>query len=505
MDRKYFFIPETILGLALLCLIEHLKGGDQTGFVGASPHPYWIVILLTACRYGTVQGVFAGVLAAATYVYFGATSGAVSFVDDVFPHGAYNLPFLFMLVGGVLGEIRTIHKKMYTKLKHRYQATVENLDSLNLEHQAVSNSKQELEKRIALQSTTMVNLFEQLSGIDQSDPEELFRKLPALLNDQLNVTCASVYLIESNELVLKAREGENPQALPDRVQFTEGMMAEVIRTKQLVTIKHMTEKDDFKRFEKLDLIMTAPILLKDEAILGVINIERMPFFDFNTHSVRIFETFAYWISLLADHAIKFRSMKDRNIADEITGAYSYLYFQKRLGYEIARARRFHSPLSLLLFEVQAFNKFTKSERMNLLPVLNLAFTSILREIDIISKYKDDSTFAIMLPGLNSVDAEIALKRLAKEIDKYGVRPFENSEEPLAYRVAFSTVQVSEGSYETLLKTAEERLRTDIGRAITEVYDDIDYLLHLKPPSSLEEDGKKDADNLVNLPINVEDH
>lgn len=505
MDRKYFFIPETILGMALLCLIEYFKGGGQTGFVGAAPHPYWIVILLIACRYGTVQGVFAGVLAAATYVYFGVTSGAVSFSADVFPHGAYNLPFLFILIGGVLGEIRTIHKKMYTKLTTRYETTEQDLENLHIEHQAVANSKLELEKRIALQSTTMVNLFEQLSGLDQSDPEELFRKLPALLHDQLNVTCASVYLIENNELVLKAREGENPQALPDRVQLTEGMMAEVIRTKRLVTIKHMTEKDDFKRYEKLDLIMTAPILLKDEAILGVVNVERMPFFDFNTHSVRIFETFAYWISLLADHAIKFRSMKDRNIADEITGAYSYLYFQKRLGYEIARAQRFHSPLSLLLFKVQAFNKFTKSERTNLLPVINLAFTSILREIDIISKYKDASTFAVMLPGLNSVDAKIALERLTKEIDKYDVRPFENSEEPLAYRVAFSTVQDSEDSYETLLKTAEERLQADMGRAITEVYDDIDYLLHLKPSSSLEEDREKDADNPVDLPINVAGH
>ena len=117
MLRKYFFIFETLIGMAILVAIDMAFLKNTSVYQNVHPHPYWIVILLIACRYGTVQGVFAGGLAAIAYITIGANSGEINFSHDVFPRGVFKYPFLFILAGGVLGEIRSIllaHKQTGT-------------------------------------------------------------------------------------------------------------------------------------------------------------------------------------------------------------------------------------------------------------------------------------------------------------------------------------------------------------------------------------------------------
>lgn len=482
MPRKYYFIPETIAGLLILYLIEFLGAGKPDAFFSTSPHPYWIIVLLIASRYGSIQGLFAGVASAGVYYFL--ASGSVDFSNASFPHGPYKHPFFFIMVGGIIGEIRNIHNKIHLKLEEKHDNTMNDFDVMALEHNALTNSKMELEKRIALQSTSMIRLFENITNLEQLQPDELYEKIPELLNEQLNVKQCSVYLFKQNKLELYIRKHVNGKRAqgdisPDLANIDEGIMGEVFKNKKLVTINDMFEKPDFNDFHKYKVIMSAPILRRDDTLLGMINVEQIPFFDFNVNSVRIFEMVAYWISVVVEQAMKFEELQDKNIADEITGAYNYLYFQKRLKYEIARAQRFHSPLSLLLLEIRQFNKMTSPEKQNILSGLHRVFDDVLREIDIISKYKDEQTFAITLPGQTSMGTEKILSRLTHEIDNYKMRPFEGKEETLQYRLGVSTLQVSEGSYATLVASAEERLKSEGVLAVKDVYDDINFILNIQ--------------------------
>ena len=72
--------------MAVLVAIDMAFLKNTSVYQNIHPHPYWIVILLIACRYGTVQGVFAGGLAAMVYIAIGANSGEINFSHDVFLH-----------------------------------------------------------------------------------------------------------------------------------------------------------------------------------------------------------------------------------------------------------------------------------------------------------------------------------------------------------------------------------------------------------------------------------
>ncbi len=478
MLRKYSFAIETYIGFAVLTLIDLSLYKETAAYIGINPHPYWIIILLIASRYGTHQGLFAGSIAAIFYLYLGNSAGIIDFSSSPFPHGAYKLPFFFILVGGVLGEIRSLYKKKFYKLEDQYHEKVSDLQDLGLHYAALSESKQELDKRIAFQSTTMLNLFERINNMEKLDLESLYSKIPDLIKEQLNVKCSSIYLVKNNKLRCHIRRGsKNKHKLPNTLDLTDGMMGEVIRTKKVVSINQMLTEADMAKFHELGLIMSAPIIRKDESIVGVINIERIPFFDFNANTVRIFEMLSYWVSIVVDKAMQFQQLKDKNIADEITGAYNYLYFQKRLAYEVARAKRFHAPLSLLLIEIDEFETMNQSEMKNVLVVLNWLFSNLLREIDIISKYSNDSIFAVILPGQNSSAAENIIARLMEEINKYQLKPFEDRDDLLTLKIGLSALQLTEGAYESLTETAEERLKHGGVRKESDVYADLKYLLN----------------------------
>ncbi len=481
--RQYYFFLEALLGFGILVILNATFWPDQPAFLGVHPHPYWTVILLIASRYGTLQGLLGGGLAAALFIYFTASAGKADFAGVHFPHGPYTLPFLFMLVGGLLGEIRNVYKKRYLKLEDKYYESLEELQDLGLQFAAVSESKQELEKRIAFQSTTLLTLFERLNNIETLDPEKLYERVPELLQELINASCASVYLVHNNRLVLFRRSGETEKpVLPDRVELTDGMMGEVIRSKRAVSVNRVFSEADLSKFQKLNVIMAAPILRQDGTVVGVINVEDLPFFDYNANTLKIFEMLCYWISLVVDKAIQFQELKDRNIADEITGAYNYLYFQKRLEYEIARAKRFKTPLSLLLLEVEQYDLMKPAEKKNVLVVLNWIFSHLLREVDIIAKFKIENSFAIILPGQGHDETETILKRLMSDVDNYRLKPFEDRDDYLTLKAGTSTLQLTEGSYDSLVKTAEERLRHGGLREEAEIYADIQYLANLAAAS-----------------------
>ncbi|MFQ5637652.1 MAG: diguanylate cyclase [bacterium] len=495
--RKYSFIPETLIGFAILVGINFAIDRNISGFIGIHPHPYWIVVLLMASRYGTLPGVFAGLLAATFYIFFGTQAELLNLERSHFPLGAYRMPFFFILTGGILGEIRNLYKNRYNSLETQHHETLDELQDLGLLHAAVLESKQELEKRVAFQSTTLFSLLERLNNLETLEPHSLYAKIPELLKELLNVSCSSVYLVDKNQLVLFKRDGEPNKNQPENiVGIAEGIMGEAIRSRSVVSVNERFSEKDLVHFYKLGVIMSAPILVKDESVLGVINIEQMPFFDYHSNSRRVFQMLTYWVSIVIDKAIRFQFLKDRNIADEITGAYNYPYFQKRLEYEIARARRFKSPLSIFLLQIDRFEEMSPSEQKNVLVVLNWIFSNLLREVDIISKFKKESSFAVILPGQGNQTTETVLTRLLEEIEKYGLKPFDESEEPLSLKIGSSTLQISEGSYQSLIETAEDRLKYGESRRPSQIYSDIQYLADLINPEAKEKADEQSDSDLV---------
>ena len=103
-----------------------------------------------------------------------------------------------------------------------------------------------------------------------------------------------------------------------------------------------------------------------------------------------------------------------NIIDPVTGIYNEDYFLRRLGEEMARARRQQYPLSVALLNIDNLRTLQAARspeaRDELLRKTAVFLRQYLREEDLIA-YFEDGTFALMLPDMPAEVAEATTRRL----------------------------------------------------------------------------------------------
>ncbi len=112
-------------------------------------------------------------------------------------------------------------------------------------------------------------------------------------------------------------------------------------------------------------------------------------------------------------------LKELVYRDGLTGLYNHRYFQESLSNELARSIRYHSSLSLILFDIDHFKQVndTYGHQAGDLVLMNLsrAVSSAVRPCDIISRYGGEE-FAVILPETNLAGAKVFAARLRRCVE-----------------------------------------------------------------------------------------
>lgn len=102
--------------------------------------------------------------------------------------------------------------------------------------------------------------------------------------------------------------------------------------------------------------------------------------------------------------------------DGLTNLYNHRYFQETLSKELARAKRYHHHLSLILFDIDFFKKINDSygHPAGDKVLINLAqsIVSRVRPSDIVSRYGGEE-FAVILPETNLSGLKVFSERLRR--------------------------------------------------------------------------------------------
>lgn len=118
-----------------------------------------------------------------------------------------------------------------------------------------------------------------------------------------------------------------------------------------------------------------------------------------------------------------------SIHDRLTGLYNYSYFVDSLSEEIKRAKRYETPLSLIMIDIDFFKEFNDCfghERGNeVLRKIAATLLKQMRGIDIVARYGGEE-FAIVLPNIADEALTVA-ERLRKKVEE--LKFFGNDENP----------------------------------------------------------------------------
>jgi len=117
-------------------------------------------------------------------------------------------------------------------------------------------------------------------------------------------------------------------------------------------------------------------------------------------------------------------LKELVFRDGLTGLYNHRYFQEVLSRELARALRYQSSLSLLMFDIDCFKTVNDSHGHPAgdLVLMNIAkvIQGAIRPSDIVARYGGEE-FAVILPVTNQAGMKVFAERLRRSVEGIATR------------------------------------------------------------------------------------
>ncbi len=158
------------------------------------------------------------------------------------------------------------------------------------------------------------------------------------------------------------------------------------------------------------------------------------------------------------------NLKKQSVTDELTGLYNRKYLHHRLEAEMSRAKRYGTPLSCLLLDIDFFKTVNDMYGYDwgdvLLKKIAQMLQALIRKEDILTRYGDEE-FILILPNTSEDNAFIFAERFRRDIEKMEFIPAnEDERHPITISGGISSYPFLENVEEnsnTIIRYAEHAL------------------------------------------------
>ncbi len=436
-NAKSGFI-EILLGYAIIVSINLFWFRDNPGFQGLKYHPFWIVILLISVRYGFREGLAAGAGGAIIMLFLVKISNPELAISDLAGYEYLETPLIFIIAGVFLGELRQSQIRRFTKLNSDHEKLQTTQSNLLENFGALNEAKKELDTRIIGQEQTVSTLYEAAQDLKSLKEADIYPATLDILSKFTGAQQCSVYMLLNDKLKLAGNFGWPDNAnRPDEAGLDMGMMGKAFTTGNTVSVNYMLKMENLNKFADLDMVISAPVTDNKEQVLGVLNIEKLPFIKFNPQTIRMTSLIADWCGSAIENARTFKDTKDKNISDDVTGAYTFNYLNERVSEEFQRARRYKLALGSLFIEIDEFDLITDDMRQDVLSVLGFVLKNNTRHTDFLFNYSAPGQFILLLPHTDLKGIEILETKIMNEINAFKFKPYQNEERLLEIKTGMS--------------------------------------------------------------------
>ncbi len=216
------------------------------------------------------------------------------------------------------------------------------------------------------------------------------------------------------------------------------------------------EKKVFQR-QDIQSLFTVP-MLKGEQVIGFFG------FDYVRNKKDWVTEDAFLLKLIAEILVSTfeKNKADQRLQflatyDELTGLWNRRFFLENAEKELARAKRYGQPFTLLLLDIDHFKKINDSlgHEAGDLALNHFALTmkKSLREVDMTGRLGGEE-FCVLLPFTELDDGVIVAENLRKKIENTPAR-YNNNDLPLTVSIGVTAYCPGSNSIDELLKIADE--------------------------------------------------
>jgi diguanylate cyclase (GGDEF)-like protein len=233
------------------------------------------------------------------------------------------------------------------------------------------------------------------------DINEILSNVIKLLKSSFGYTYIGVYLLDGDVLHLGAQVGYPDNKVIHEIPISAGIIGRTARTKKSQFIRDVNADSDFLRASYEVKSEIAIPLIKDDNVLGVLNVESQEHTSLDENDLDFLNALAGSIAVAIDNARLHAEVRTMAMTDVISGLANRRAFDEILQAEMIRAERYTQPISLIILDLDSFKEYNDkwghpAGDVRLKEVANLLRSNV-RDPDIAARYGGEE-FAIILPN-----------------------------------------------------------------------------------------------------------
>jgi len=397
---------------------------EWPGFLNLHPHPFFALVILISLRYSRIESTISTLMICFSLWFL--TIVYPENVDQTSRTIVIDKMVLLFITNLILGEFGSLLNREVLQTKDKLKTIVAEHDALKTRYNAIAAVKEELSERIVGQTSSVVSLYEASKSLDVTELEDLQKALLQLAVKFVGVKKVSLYWREGNERKLTFNsaigwsEEELNSAKDEVVPFGKGPVGFAAERGRMYSLHQLQKLDEYEQMmseTSNPSILVAPLNVGGH-VVGVINVEELPFLKFTPTSVRLF----FLIIDLGSSAIsknrRFAALEELSVIEPDSGLHASIYFERRLVSELQRFSRAGAPFVYLLMKIDNFPTFAEKLGKGMVrferEITGHIFTQ-KRDLDIISATDEDGIYRMLLPATDIEGAISFISKLGKAI------------------------------------------------------------------------------------------
>jgi len=416
---------EIIIALVVLLAIDWIAL-DHARYWAVNPHPFWFIVLLIACKYGTEEGLLAAILSCISLLFSNMPEQLGE--QDSYAYALYvlKLPLLWLVSAVLFGELRQMHIRERDQLESALFESEERESHIAKSYQWVKQLKDLLELRMAGQMRSSISAYHAAKSMESLSPIEVMRGLEELVGTTLYPEQFSVYDLTKDGLSVSLTHGWKESESYTRNFGASNPFYQAVVTEQRILC---VVNSDHERLLSGQAMLAGPLIDRDSGeVVGMLKIEKLGFADLHLSNIEAFTTLCEWAGMAIVNARKYQTAKDGSIVNTDHNLLTFGYFKRFTGFIASLAERVGFDVSSITIKLSNAEQYDTEMRSRMARALAESVDTVLRNVDLAFDHQEHSEeYSIVLPATNRKGADIVIEKIQSQLAKRTAKLSKNAD------------------------------------------------------------------------------